>query len=517
MNLRYLNWVRRERQRLLPSRPTFTVLFAVMLIFITDSIPGESTPIPYFISIIASLIAIIPPATGEIKKPFKPTQRAKRLLSLSYIIPTLTTLSIFLIFIQRIESQNSKYIAILVSLSGLLLFLLAPVLLVLANILIQPVERYLRQQYRKRAQHTLELIKPKIIGITGSYGKTTTKNFLAHILSSRYRTYATPKSYNTVMGICLAINTDLVDDYSIEYFISEMGAYIPGEIEQICKLTPPDISIMTELGPQHLERFGSLENIAKAKYEIIQALPPSGLAVFNWDNPYLREMYERNYPENRIAVSKTLLLDALPENPPRFIASNITETLDGIQFTFNDLSTNESCLFETSIVGEHNINNILLAAAVARYEGLSILEIASRVRNLQAPDSRLVKEITSQGITIINDAYSSNPVGAISALKVLGMHKNGKRLLITPGMIELGDLEDQENFNLGVQATQYATDIILVGKKQTASLKAGIQSTQFDTTHLKVVDSLQEAINDYQQSLSTGDTVLFLNDLPDTY
>ena len=109
--------------------------------------------------------------------------------------------------------------------------------------------------------------------------------FLRDILSLRYRSYATPKSYNTLMGISLAINHDLADDFSIEYLISEMGAYVPGEIERICQLTPPDIAIVTEIGPQHLERFGSLENTSRAKYEIVRNLPPDGVAVFNWDNP----------------------------------------------------------------------------------------------------------------------------------------------------------------------------------------------------------------------------------------
>ena len=148
----------------------------------------------------------------------------------------------------------------------------------------------MRRRYLQQAANVLGQIRPKIIGITGSYGKTTTKNFLRDILSLRYHTYATPKSYNTLMGISLAINRDLADDYRTEYFISEMGAYVEGEIERICQLTPPDIAIVTEIGPQHLERFGSLEKVKKAKYELVKNLPPDGVAVFNWDNQFIREM-----------------------------------------------------------------------------------------------------------------------------------------------------------------------------------------------------------------------------------
>ena len=186
------------------------------------------------------------------------------------------------------------------------LFLLAPVWLTAGNALMQPVEATLRRRYLRQAERALDKISPKIIGITGSYGKTTTKSFLRDIMSVRYQTYATPKSYNTLMGISLAINRDLVDDYRTEYFISEMGAYVEGEIARICQLTPPDIAIVTEIGPQHLERFGSLENIKRAKYELVSHLPADGVAAFNWDNPYIREMVAEGYPATRLTVSRAM-------------------------------------------------------------------------------------------------------------------------------------------------------------------------------------------------------------------
>ena len=192
---------------------------------------------------------------------------------------------------------------------GFACYLLAPLWLVAGNTLVQPLEAIIRRRYLTQAAAVLRQINPKVVGITGSYGKTTTKQFLRDILSVRYQTYATPKSYNTLMGISLAINRDLADDFRTEYFISEMGAYIEGEIERICQLTPPDIAIITEIGPQHLERFGSLDNIKNAKYELIKNLPPAGVAVFNWDNSYIREMAELGYPATRLTVSRELAMD----------------------------------------------------------------------------------------------------------------------------------------------------------------------------------------------------------------
>jgi UDP-N-acetylmuramoyl-tripeptide--D-alanyl-D-alanine ligase len=320
-----------------------------------------------------------------------------------------------------------------------------------------------------------------------------------------------------MMGVCIAINNDIANDHSIEYFICEMGAYIPGEIERIADLTHPTISIVVEVGPQHLERFGSLENTAIAKYEIIKALPPGGVGVFNWDNRYVREMYERGYPNTRLAVSREVDPANVPGNGPRFIASEISESLDGLRFKVTDKQTGESEIFETPLLGQHNVTNVLLATAVAVHEGMKLRDVAYRVRGLKPAESRLVRQTTAQGITIINDAYSANPAGVVSALKVLAMHQTGKRLLITPGMVELGPLHEPENKKLGITAAQYATDVILVGAEQTAPIKAGLTEANFPPESLQVVETLAQAVEWYQTNLKAGDTVLFLNDLPETY
>ncbi len=513
---RYLRWLIGARDRWLPARPLVAFFVGAVIAFFTDSIPGETAIVPYMACIIAAAVAAYPPGEGEIKKQFVRTQRATRMLAAAFVIAALVVLLLWMVG-GSLSLDSDRFAAVFAASSGFLLFLLSPLWLILGNGALAPVEAFLRRRYIRQAKSVLAAVQPKVIGITGSYGKTTTKNFLRDILNGRYKTYATPKSYNTMMGVCIAINNHLADDYGVEYFISEMGAYIPGEIARICGLTPPDISIVVEVGPQHLERFGSLENIAIAKYEIIKKLRPDGLGIFNWDNPYVREMYERGYPANRIAVSKTLAPDDVPENGPRFIASDITESAGGLSFKVTDVHSGESQRFETPVVGEHNVTNLLLATAVAVHEGMSLRDVAFRVRTLQPAESRLARQTTDAGITIINDAYSANPVGVISALRVLGMYQTGKRLLITPGMVELADLHEPENRKLGVAATQYATDIILVGPKQTEPIRQGVLSTDFPPERLRTVDTLSEAVEWYKANLEAGDTVLFLNDLPDTY
>jgi len=322
--------------------------------------------------------------------------------------------------------------------------------------------------FRQRAAATLRRANPVVIGITGSYGKTSTKEYLAHILNGRFRAYATPKSYNTLMGVCIAINNDLSNDSGYDYFIVEMGAYVPGEIAGICDLVKPQISIVTAVGPQHLERFGSLENTARAKYEIIAALPPEGAAVFNWDDPYVRAMYERGYPQNRIGVTwqNTDLATQL-----RFHARDIRATVDGLRFDVVDTLTGEEQPITTRLVGQHNVTNILLAIATARHLGMSLGEIALRVASLEPAEHRLQRRMLPGGVTVIDDAYSANPVGAQNALNVLSLYRAGGAC-DHAGHGRAGAIRTRKTASWPPGA-QVCTDIILVGEDQTSPDPAG--------------------------------------------
>lgn len=511
---RYLRWWLAKRDRWLLQRPLMAFLIGGALAFFLSE--ASESPLPGIIVLAATIIAVWPPKEGEVKKPFRRTERATRLLGASFCVAAFD-LGLYVWLASRLKLDDYALQVLAMMFTGLVMYLTVPLILAGGNLLMMPVEAALRRMFIARARVVMARVQPVVVGITGSYGKTTTKNFVVDILNGRYKAYATPKSYNTMMGVCIAINNDLTDDYSIEYFVVEMGAYIRGEIERICDLTPPQISIVVDVGPQHLERFGSLETISSAKYEIIKALPEDGVGIFNWDNLYVRAMYERGYPSTRLAVSKTIDPAHVPDGGPRFIATEVTETIDGLRFVVIDTITGEKVNFNTPVMGEHNVTNILLATAVAIHEGMSLQEVAARVRTLRPAESRLVKQVSAQGITIINDAYSANPVGAVSALRVLGMHTGGRRLVITPGMVELAELHEQENHKLGQAAAHYATDAILVGEEQTRPIKAGLLAEGFPVEHLRVVQTLREAIDWYQANFKPGDTVLFLNDLPDTY
>lgn len=514
MSRRYLRWALADWRRALPLRPLAAWVAGLVIGFVRGD--GSGSYLPFLVAFVAAAIATVPPATGEEKKPLVATQRLKRLLVGAGLVALAGAAAAIWLTSSAGFASATASVAV-TSGFGFALFLLAPIWLVAGNALMQPVEATLRRRYLKQAAATLDKIRPKIIGITGSYGKTTTKSFLRDIMSVRFQTYATPKSYNTLMGISLAINRDLADDYRSEYFISEMGAYVAGEIARICQLTPPDIAIVTEIGPQHLERFGSLENIKQAKYELVSNLPADGVAAFNWDNPYIREMIAEAYPATRLTVSRAVPLDEAQEQGITWVASEVSESLSGLAFRAWHAPSGANEPITSAVVGAHNVTNLLLCIAVAFHEGIPLRDIALRIRSLQPAESRLVSETTAAGITIINDAYSANPLGAASALKVLRMHDSGKRLLITPGMVELGALQDSENRKLGVLAAESATDIILIGASQTKAIREGLRSSEFDQSRVQALDSLDDAVSWYQQNLRPGDTVLFLNDLPDTY
>jgi UDP-N-acetylmuramoyl-tripeptide--D-alanyl-D-alanine ligase len=514
ISLRYLRWLFALRVRWLPTRPLIaSVLGAIFSFMLSESPDGI---LPAVIGLASAGVAAYPPLEGEVKKSFRATARAKRLIGTTYALEAILMIT-GLWIISRLPLSNAPELQVIaVSALGFVVFIAAPLALIAGNVLMTPVEAWLRRGFIQRARRVLDEVQPVVIGITGSYGKTSTKLYLTHILNGRYKAYATPKSYNTLMGICLAINNDLANDHSVDYFVVEMGAYIPGEIAQICDLTRPQIGIIIEVGPQHLERFGTLENVMTAKYELIKALPPDGVGIFNWDNSYVREMYERGYPQTRIAISREVDPASAPADGPRFIATGNEESLDGLQFVVHDRKTGEKEAFLTPLLGLHNVTNILLATAVAVHEGMPLREVARRAGSLQPAESRLVRQTTAQGITIINDAYSANPVGAVEALRVLGMHTTGKRLLITPGMVELGAMMERENRKLGEIAAQNATDVILVGS-QTNPIREGLLSAGFPAEQAMTVGTLAEAVEWYQRNLKAGDTVLFLNDLPDTY
>jgi UDP-N-acetylmuramoyl-tripeptide--D-alanyl-D-alanine ligase len=394
---------------------------------------------------------------------------------------------------------------------GIFLYLLLvaqPDAVMLTHFIMLPVENSVKRWYyndaKKKLQKRAELIK---IGITGSYGKTSTKFILGTILSQKYNTLTTPSSFNTPMGLTRVIREHLNDSH--EVFLAEMGARHVGDIEELCRLVQPKYGILTSVGEQHLETFKTFENIKNTKYELIAALPPEGTAFFNADNEACRALYEKttHVAKKLFGMDYKGLLYAR--------ASDIETGSFGSRFTLT-FEDGGSVSARTKLLGRHNILNITGCAAIARTLGLSLSEIADGIFKLQPVEHRLCILPTYNGITVIDDAFNSNPQGARMAMEVLKSFE-GRKIVITPGMVELGEKEAEENYSFGRLMADSADVVMLVGKKHSQPIYNGLKDAGFDMASVYVYNTLEEASARLAVIGRFGDVVIFENDLPDNY
>jgi len=384
----------------------------------------------------------------------------------------------------------------------------APLWVAVAGLLIQPAENAIQEGFKQDARETLRKRSDlTVIGITGSYGKTSTKFILAELLRQKYSVFATPSSYNTPMGMCLAVNEKLKPEHQV--LVLEYGIRYPGDIQDLCDIARPDISVITTVGVAHLETMGSVEAIAEEKGSLLTCMNPEGPAILNVDNEHVEAMTTRAPgPVWRVSV------DGPPEAD--VTAHNVAYDTEGASFAVRD-ETGEEALFQTKLLGKHNVLNILLAVAVGRAMGLRLRQMAHAVRRIEPIEHRLA--LRKQGdITIIDDAFNSNPVGARNAVEILGQMGEGRRVIVTPGMVELGEQQWDANKTLGLHIARHDIDLaVLIGDEQTEAIRAGLQEAAYPAERTKVFDSLFDAQDFLQKHLKAGDVVLYENDLPDQY
>ncbi len=435
----------------------------------------------------------------ESKKPLVFTHRAIRLLAANVFFLALWSL------LSYIYAEN---IVTFVLLLTFLRFLL-PFNMLVSMTVIYPLEMLIHYRYFRQAQMKISGMKDlKVIGITGSYGKTSTKYFLHTILSEKYNTLMTPESYNTPMGITKVIREQLNKDYDV--FICEMGARNIGDIKLLCRLVNPAIGILTSIGPQHLETFKTIENVAKTKYELIQALPYYGTAVFNGDNSYCLSLARKTGIE-------TLIYSIKNDDEDVYIrAEDIVSSREGLRFK---VRTQDGIDFEcrTKLLGKHNVSNMLAAISTALRLGLSPDEIKRGISNIKPVPHRLQILDTNNGVMVIDDAFNSNPVGARDALETIKEFTDGDRIIVTPGMVELGSIEYEENRKFGKIMAECCDYAILVGVKRSKPIIKGLKQGNFPEDRIIITTSLNEASSKLGSIVKPGDTVLFENDLPDNY
>ncbi len=437
--------------------------------------------------------------TDQNKKRLVVTARIKRLMvtiTILYVAP-------FILFVNHSQIQ---YEWIFIFIETLLLYLNAFIVFV-ALLINMPFEKLVYFHYKRKAQQKLKTMSQlKIIGITGSYGKTSCKNILSEILNCKYNTLPSPKNWNTFNGLIMTVNNYM--DKFTDVFIAEMGAYVKGEIKGLCKLVKPKYGILTTIGQAHLESFGSQENIQKGKFELIESLPSDGFGVLNGDDP-LQVSYHLN---NKIKIIWIGI-----DNPDVDVkASNIQCSNHGTSFDVTFKGQKKCYSFETKLLGKHNVYNILSAIACGKEFGISIEDLIQAVKMVKPVEHRL--ELKRLGnFYQIDDAYNSNPVGAKNALEIL-MKMPGKKVVVTPGMIELGEQEHELNKKFGEEIAEVADVVVLIGERQTHPIREGLLLKGFDKEKIIVFNDVRDAYP-FISNLALDDEVyaLFENDLPDTF
>lgn len=446
-------------------------------------------------------------ATRKYKKPLAVTKRVWRLTSVSAVL-SLAVISACALIFGRNSAASAVYYSCVAALGC---YCGSHLIVMLANTILAPVENAInRRFYNDAAKRLAAMPGLKVIGITGSYGKTTTKHYLSRIMSEHYDTLMTPGSYNTTLGVVRTIR-EMLKPYH-EVFIVEMGAKQPGDIREICDLVHPQAGIITAVGPQHLESFKTIERVQATKFELADALPDDGLAVINNDFEKIADRAVGNCRVLRYAVAK-----GNGNECADYIAENITYTPAGTTFDIRRTSDGHTLRLTTRLVGECNISNLLGAVAMAQHFGVPDEKIRYAVEKIEQVEHRLNIKRTPGGITIIDDAFNSNPVGSAMALDVLAAMRPGKRILITPGMIELGDRQYELNEKFGRKAASSCDVAIVVGQYNRNAIVEGLENGGLGKDSIHAVDTFNEAQAMLGRIAAAGDTVLYENDLPDTF
>lgn len=422
------------------------------------------------------------------------TMRVKRLLLTRYLLVALAMVGA--------SYLDDRFVI------PLLLLMTLDYWVILANAINQPLEKGITRWYYNDAKRRLSSMPHlKIIGITGSFGKTSTKHFLYRILSERYNVLMTPGNFNTTLGVVRTVREHLKPHH--EVFIVEMGAKQRGDIKEICDLVCPKMGIITSVGEMHLETFGSVESVARTKFELIDALPEGGVGVVNIDS----EAAYRHLKSNNIKALTYGIENAEAEYRATNIAYSATETTFALS---HGGRVDEG--YATHILGRGNILNITAALAIAEHLGVSVDACRRAVKQIEQVEHRLSMR-SSGGITILDDAYNSNPTGARMALEVLhDFATEGKKYVVTPGFVEMGAKQYENNRLFGSDIAHANPDgVFVVNEVNREAITTGLSVGGYDSAKIATVASFQEAMAALQPQLKAGDVVLYENDLPDSF
>ncbi len=484
----HFRWLRKNRGSLIPGLVGAVVTAILLLTGIGRAVALVA------VTAVFGILAV----TQRPKKAKKPLVYTKRVIRM---LVTLGLLLVLCVVFNILFFSNSVY-----ALTVAVLSLVSPLLVLVANFINKPVEAAINQYYINDAKKLLRSSANLLtIGVTGSYGKTSVKYILHTLLQAEFDVLKTPESYNTPMGVVKTVRSLLRATHQI--FVCEMGARHVGDIKELCDIAAPSMGIITSVGPQHLETFHSIENVKKTKFELADALPADGTIFLNMEDANIRT-HAGNVKSRMISYGLSDTWD--------YYATDISASSKGTTFTVH--TPNSGCeTFTTHMVGAHNVINIVGAMAVCCELGIPLAKLKGQVRKLEGVPHRL-QLIRRNGITIIDDAFNSNPTGANAAIDALSLF-DGCKILVTPGMVELGEKQEELNKAFGAYAARVCDYVMLVGKKQTQPIYEGLISAGYPEDRIYVADILQDALAKAYAADSEGKekVILLENDLPDNF
>ncbi|MBP3431525.1 MAG: UDP-N-acetylmuramoyl-tripeptide--D-alanyl-D-alanine ligase [Clostridia bacterium] len=419
------------------------------------------------------------------KTPLVFTNRIKRLVFCDFLLK----FSIFLLFFVLISNFWLKFSIVFAFL------ILSPIFVIFSFLVALPIENQIKRNFIKRAKSKLAKMPCKTIAITGSFGKTSTKNILYQILSEEFDVCATPKSFNTPMGVCRAILENLKD--TDDFFIVEFGARQKGDVAELSKLVGVDFGIITPIGNCHLETFGSLQNVADTKYELCEGA--KNLVVFNGKSEASKSLFEK-FPKQKYLVAT--------ENSFAY-AKNVEVTATGSEFSLVLDDKEFDC--KTKLLGKSSIDNIVVASAMAYLLGESAYSIKMGIANLKPTPHRL-QIIRGALVDVIDDSYNSNLDGFKEALSVLSKFE-GRKIVVSPGLVELGAAQYETNKLIGQEIAKIADVFVVMNATNREALSEGASSMN----NLYFASTREEQTALLKKIVTKGDVVLFENDLPDNF
>jgi UDP-N-acetylmuramoyl-tripeptide--D-alanyl-D-alanine ligase len=379
-------------------------------------------------------------------------------------------------------------------LGAVVMVLAVPPVLDVATRILKPHEERRAREFVEQAIERLKAVHPRVVAITGSYGKTSVKNYLVTLLGPDAGVLATPRSYNNRAGLSRSINENLADDTRI--FIAEMGTYGPGEIRALTSWCEPEIAVVTAIGPVHLERMKTLDVIEASKREITER---AHTVVLNVDDLRLAK-----WPESLRAQGKTVVTTGSVSE-----GIDVRVVLEARRWTIWVEGENLGTVDE--VVGVL-ATNLACALGAALALGVDRSALLARVRAIEPVAHRLNVVTSDAGVIVVDDSFNANPASSVAALNLLRtLELTGRRVVVTPGLVELGEDQFVENLRLGQRVEAMGAELVAVGRTNALALETGYakRPARFDTR--------EEAVAWVRATLVPGDGVLYLNDLPDHY